>query len=135
METPESLDWVTARSKCSLAAVFETLMEVLDSDVKSRNALGAQGVRFLLTRPVGQKLIVVRERDFGGIPETDTVVFELTKAHVAATARNARGDGKPLFQAKPALNREGDCLLEVNGEELRLWQVSRLALEGLFFGF
>jgi hypothetical protein len=37
------------------------------------------------------------------------------------------------FRATPGLNNPGDCTLTVNGSELELWQVRRLALQDLFF--
>jgi hypothetical protein len=36
--------------------------------------------------------------------------------------------------ASPGLNTGGVCTLIVNGTELELWQVRRLALDRLFFG-
>lgn len=38
-----------------------------------------------------------------------------------------------MFDARPSLNKEGDCLLEIEGQPFALWQVCRRALEGLFF--
>ena len=128
-------DWVRERSKCCLSTVFNNLAEVLDSDVKTVNALGRKGVRFETTRPQPSKLIVVRERDFTGIIETDSVVFELTASRITAVQRNGAGNPKSLFSASPNLTAEGNCVLEIDGTSLRLWQVSRLALEDLFFGF
>src|SRR5208282_17987 len=32
------------------------------------------------------------------------------------------------------LNNQGECMLQVDGEELEQWQVRRMALEDLFFG-
>jgi len=38
-----------------------------------------------------------------------------------------------LFEAKASLGFEGRCRYEVEGQPLELWQVSRKALEDLFF--
>jgi hypothetical protein len=35
-----SFDWVTARAKCSLERTFQTLAEIVDSDIKAANNLG-----------------------------------------------------------------------------------------------
>jgi hypothetical protein len=41
---------------------------------------------------------------------------------------------KELFSAKPYLNHEGECLLQIGETDpLHIWQVSRKALEPLFF--
>lgn len=135
MDIPESLDWVTRRSECSLAAVFQALAEVLDSNVKTRNNLPHPPAVFRVNRPAAEKIVVVRERNFGGVVEAETVVFDLLKSGIAVTRKDARGSGSELFRASPSLNMSGECTLDVNGEELRLWQVSRVALEDLFFGF
>jgi hypothetical protein len=127
-------DWVKARSKCSLESVFQTLREVLDSDVKSVNGLNRVGVTFALNNSATNKLIISRERDYGGLSGGETVVFELLPNEIRV--RDGRTE-KHFFSAKPVLNQEGECLLEVTGElePQRLWQVSRKALDDLFFGF
>lgn len=134
MDVPENLDWVTALSKCSLLAVFQNLAEVLDHDVAKANTMGRSGCRFELTRPAPDRISVLRRRDLGGMEEIDAVVFLLAMESIQVVRRDMGGKGPDLFSAKPTFRPAGECFLEVNGEDLRLWQVSRKALQDLFFG-
>ena len=129
------MDWVKARAACSLKGVFQLLSEVVDSDVKAANALDRKDIKFTLNRGITGKLIVVRERDLGGFGESAGIVFELLPSKI--TIAGAGLGDKPLHTMTPYLNEEGECLLEVEGrpQPLRLWQVSRIALDDLFFGF
>jgi hypothetical protein len=103
--------------------------------VKAVNGLGRKGVLFHISSEASGKVIVTRDRDLGGVNDIKSVVLELAGHTITATAKTGTGDGKQLFQADPNLNDEGECLLLVNGLSLRLWQVSRHALEDLFFKF
>lgn len=126
---PTSFDWVAARAKCSLGAVFAALAEVIDSDVKNANALPLRsGVSFMIERPVNRKVIVSRQ---DGPDFVAGVVFELTQQGIAVRVADARQ--VVLFTAKPSMLADGRCLLEVDGQSLELWQVSQKALESLFF--
>jgi hypothetical protein len=115
-------NWVKARSACSLKSVFLLLAEIVDSDVKAANEL-PEGRRFSLERQ-DRKLIVIRESR----ESPAAIVFELS-----ATEIRVREAEKTLFVARPSLERDGKCRLEVDGDPLELWQVSRKALEELFF--
>jgi hypothetical protein len=108
VETPKTFDWVTARSKCSLEAVFQVLDEVVDSDVKKANGLGRRGVSFQLNRLTANKFLVMRNRDFGGIPELDTVVFELNAREITVSRRDARGAAEMFLRATPAFRLHGE---------------------------
>ena len=132
-EIPQIFNWVKARSECSLERVFLLFSEVLESDVKTMQGLARSGVLYEQTRGE-RKVVVCRTRDCGGgIKEAEGVVFELVDGAITATAKDARGNGTQLFKAKPSLEPNGACKLEVDGEGLELWQVSRKALEPLFF--
>jgi hypothetical protein len=43
-------------------------------------------------------------------------------------------DNSPMFKATVGLNDEGECVLDVDGEQRYPWQVRKMALEDLFFG-
>jgi hypothetical protein len=58
-----------------------------------------------------------------------SVVFTL--AEHAILVREDKGD--PMFDVTATFGDEGECRLEVNGEVRNLWQVRRMALEGLLF--
>jgi hypothetical protein len=115
------------RFSCSLQAIFEALAEVIKTDAEAASKLLGPDRRFKVTRQT-RKIIVVRaEHDDEG---ADSIVLELSSTGI--TAKKGRS-GDVLFDAKPVLNEEGECVLEVNDRSLRLWQVSRKALENLFF--
>lgn len=117
----ENFNWVRARSQCSLPRVFAMLGEIVDSDVKALNAAQPSNLPAEVKRYTGK--IVVAHRD-------STIVFELTGGIIQVR----QGPEHALFSAKLRLDEDGECLLEVNGRGLKLWQVSRKALEDLFFG-
>jgi hypothetical protein len=131
-----NFNWVKARSECSLVPVFAALREVVDSDVKEVNELNRPRLRFTLNPEAGSasKFVVIRQQDMSGFFQAFTVVFELKDDAIVVTARDQTGNGKPLFSAKPSLKPDGQCMLDIDGEPCFLWQVSRKALEALFFG-
>lgn len=132
----ENSQWVKARSECSLKSFFQMFSEVIDYDVKPANDLKRTGVAFRLNRDIPGKLIVTRDRDLMGFEQSRSVVIELLRGLIRATeAQAADPVGKPMFSAIPILNDDGECLVEVDKKQLKMWQLSRLALEDLFFRF
>ena len=127
---PKSFDWVRARAECSLERLFRLLAETVDSDVRAVSAIKRPDQSVFEVIPALHKVIVSRTKDTGGIPSVETVVFELVSNGIHVR----RGKDTSVFTATPVLDARGDCRLEVSGESLELWQVSRKALEGLFFG-
>jgi hypothetical protein len=113
-------DWVTARSECSLKGVFRVLAEVIKTD--AQKASNAVGRTFGVTEQ-DTKIIVSCKED--GL----NVVFEL----VGGEIRVRKGTDRIMFSARPTLDDEGNCLLQIEDTRLRLWQVSRRGLEDLFF--
>lgn len=131
---PTHLDWVKARLDCSLPSIFLTLAEVVKSDVASATAR-IPGATFTVEHATEHKLIVNKAWTAAGYPQGDAVTFELQPTRGIRVTR-AHAD-RPLFFAKPALQPDGVCKLEIEGDvpatPLALWQVSRRALERLFF--
>jgi hypothetical protein len=125
-------DWVTARAECSVEHVFMLLAEVIDSDVKTIQARGDRRGNFKVSRPTPTKIIVVRTAEFSDSVVAESVVFERTIAAIDVRRGNASGS-QQWFSAMPSVNDEGDCRLHVDGIQLEPWQVSRRALEQLFF--
>ena len=60
------------------------------------------------------------------------MVFEL--APDGTKQINIRNGPTDIFIAVPEVLPDGECWLRVGDEALRFWQVSKKALEGLFFG-
>ena len=121
----EGFNWVKARSECSLKRAFQTLWEVVDSDVKTANALGFQAVGFHADFQ-HKKIIVTREENDD---EVRRVVFELSSAAIIVR----EGQSKEMFSAKPRLSEAGECMFQVGESLYKLWQISQRALEDLFF--
>jgi hypothetical protein len=128
---PKTLDWVKARAECSLEHLFMLLREVVDSDVKAMQARKADHRRdFSLGDPNQSKFVVSKaaegEQPFRG------VIFERASQGIRVMSATRTGF-EEMFVAKPSLDVAGSCRLEVGGQPLELWQVSRKALEDLFF--
>jgi hypothetical protein len=130
----ESFDWVKTRAACSFEIVFRELTEVIDSDVKRANSLNRPGLVFKVSAPADDKFIVSRTKDMSGILDSAVIVFELTRNEIKVRQAVPNPQAE-LFTAKPVLTANGKCLLEISGqtEPFELWQVSRKALDDLFF--
>jgi hypothetical protein len=126
---PQELDWVKARSECSVAQVFSELHIGAESDVKAINltprAADYLGSYFAVhTNSNGNVFVVFQTGN-----TNKTVKFMLGPDRIAVTDQNSQ------FIITLTLNNEGKCKLKVNGgEELEQWQVRRMMLESLFFG-
>lgn len=132
---PKVFDWVTARSKCSLHAVYRALFETVESDIKTMAArTEGMGIRYLCEHITHEKFSASRIiAKHGSMAEDMTVVFERLQDRVHV--KGAKGE--TLFVAKPYVipdGPEGRCVLEVEGRgPLELWQVSQMAVESLLF--
>jgi hypothetical protein len=133
----EGFDWVKARWQCSLPQIFQVLTEMVQSDVNAVNLLHRNNVMFTFSTPGTEKVVVTRARDLTGSNEVVSVVFELSANQITAREATKMGPKPPFLTATPTLNENGECVFDVgeHGPPLKLWQVSRKALENLFFGF
>ncbi len=128
-EVPQVFDWVTARSKCSVQVMFTLLMETIDCDVKATQALSGMRIEF---NPVAKGKTVVARLTPENVAVA-TIIFESTKKGVLVS-RGGPARKEELFTAIPSMQADGRCRYEVNEAPLELWQVSRRALEPVFFG-
>src|ERR1017187_7116640 len=122
--TAENFDWVTARSECSLTKVFGRLSLGIQSDVEIRKELPSDDWKFDFFPQQPRAFMVTRQNSRGDHRQVDFLIKDGTIAIL--------GTGVS-FAARPGLNTSGRCTLMVNGQELELWQVRRMALDGLFF--
>ncbi len=125
---PDDFDWVTARWKCSLEMAFQILSEIVDTNVKKINERPHPSATFE-RRLLNQKLIVIRKRE----DEISTVVFELSYPAIQVKRVSPAGAETFLFSTTPSLTEDGDCILEVEGQPLKFWQITKRALYDLFF--
>lgn len=117
-------DWVAERFKCSLAVMFEKLKIRLKADVAKREELKAHDAEYGFSFEEANKYAVIRLQGITAV----TVRFELGKSSITCTT-----DGAETFRAIAKLGDDGKCRLRVDGADLDLWQVSKLALEDIFF--
>jgi hypothetical protein len=132
----EDFDWVTNRFNCSLARMFKQLELGCRKDVDTLKdfdrpdpSLGGRPPKELFVEGNGAEFSVTR-RDFAST-QLRSMTFRLDTGAITVS-----GDfpGAPRFSAGITLTDEGKCLLAVDGNELRLWQVRRKALQDLLFG-
>lgn len=121
-----TFDWVTKRNSCSLVKVFEILKLEVQQDVETRNSLRPPGASYKFN-------IVVK-------PQTFTVYLESNNPHWAIKfglvekAIEVRDENdKLILMATPTLSDDGECKLQVGGQERDFWQVRKMALEKFFF--
>jgi hypothetical protein len=134
----DSFDWVSARRNsfpdCSLPMLFQILVEIAEMNVKQANAKAANPDVIFRHKPLGDRLVVGRDRALNGGVETQTVVFELLEKEIRVSKRPGTGQPKKfLFSVKPSIAEDEECAVEVDGETMRLWQVTKKALGPLFF--
>ena len=134
---PKTCNWVEARAKCSIDQIFIALREVVDSDVKTMQSIASTTRAAVddvsMSLATDTKFIVTGRRDPGGVFDGNSVVFERAIGRIVV--KDGRSQGT-MFDVQPALCIDGECRLELvggNGDALELWQVSRKALENLFF--
>ena len=122
----DKVDWVTKRSLCSLPNVFKELRLQVEEDVKTRNALRPNNspYEFSVEANGDNFAVLLKAKDVHR-----SVIFSL--AEHALLVRDDKD--KIMFEVTLSFNDQGDCRLRVNGEERELWQVRRMALEGLLF--
>ncbi|HEY2461596.1 MAG TPA: hypothetical protein VGI16_12350 [Candidatus Acidoferrum sp.] len=123
-EIPEELNWIKARSACSLAYMYEKLRLQILEDIDLQNKLPGHA-RFDMK--TGNADFSVMTYSVEGIK---SMQFSLVMPH---TIRVNNGDGALKFEATLTLNDAGECKLRIDGKELELWQIRRRALEDLFF--
>ena len=119
-------DWVTARSLCSLPNVFKELRLQVEEDVKTRNALRPNNspYEFLVAANGDEFTVLLEAKDVHR-----SVIFSLGDR--AILVRDYKG--KEMFEVTLTFDDQGDCRLTVEEKDRDLWQVRRMALEGLLF--
>ena len=123
----QDFDWVMARSECSAAKVFEALKDELRADIALRDGqLELARLPWKFSIDIGSAILITKE----GNRISGSVVFELDGQKIVARNSNR----EVIAEATLTLNREGDCRLKVNGEELNSWQFRKLILEEFLFG-
>jgi hypothetical protein len=121
----EKFDWVTARSECSLANVYEKLKLDIQADMETRNALRPELAHYAFKFSSGSRSFTVLI--------ISNKVHESVTFHLAEKCIEVQTQDAPMFEATVGLNADGECVLRIKGQDYRPWQVAKLALEHLFF--
>lgn len=119
-------DWVGARAKCNVQALFDQLHVVVKTNAE-RAQKHIPGGRIEYYEREDQTFAVSREAPHAGL----RFFYPLDDSIVVGTGRGQ----KDIATARPVLTDENVCLLKVQGhdEPMGVNQFSRLVLEDLFF--
>ena len=119
-------DWVSQRYSCSLPTVLKELRTEVEQDIKTRNGLRPNNApyEFSLADHDGGFRVFLKAKEL-----QMSVTFVL--AEHAIVVRDDKGI--EMFAVTLTFNDQGECQLNVNGEERDYWQVRRMALEDLMF--
>lgn len=126
------LNWVEARQQCSLRTMFERLKARVESDVDGRMAQDDQfrsRFKFEMNVSNGRFVVIRSEPQNPDMAEYRTVAFKLSNDDIVVLDKN----DQELMRAAISLNDEGRCMFVIGTSELESWQMSRRALESLFF--
>ena len=125
-EVPQMFDWVKAREKCTTHELYERLFHRVDVDCKSYEKINPERINF----GKEQDRFWVSRKEKGIV-----IVFYRKEECITVTSKDAQENETTLFEVKPHLFDDVGCKFEIkNDKPLEAWQVSRRALEDLFFG-
>jgi len=123
---PQDYDWVTARSTCSAAIVFEKLRAQAKKNVETRNAMLPKINRYVFAFSDNGSTsfsVVVTGHDIHG-----STRFHLHNEEITISSGDAA-----LYELSPTICDDGECRLKSNGQEYDLWQILKMALENVLF--
>jgi hypothetical protein len=126
LEFPAEFDWVRECSRCSLKGALATLRETVSSDLNAFNRLNPDKKFQLEAKEDGDKFIIRRPEHMR------MVVFEIDPS--GQRQIDIRNGPNVAFSAIPEICPDGECWLKVGEQYFRFWQISKRALEALFFG-
>jgi hypothetical protein len=130
-EKPDDFDWVTERKACSVAGVFERLLQAARKNVEMR----AENVDGRIRNPAeftptGDGFAVCRQTVTGRM---GVRCFVSDRDGIVAEAFGGQ-DVRTVAKAGVTLNDQGECRLLVDGEgELQPWQFLKRILEPVMF--
>ena len=127
----DDFNWVKAHHECSLCFEFELLRRNVESSTKERIALLQTDTAASISYHSDNDILQVSRGPTGDAAgKSYCVLFRLEDDHISVSGATHQ---KP-FCLTLTLNGEGECRFKINGKgEYRRWQVTRRALESLFF--
>lgn len=127
---PTAINWVEHRTDCTVRKMCKQLEEQLAADVDTWNRLRANPneIPAVTIEPSPRGMVVEAGTWSGAGPRKRVEVAKIPGALVVTA-----DDIEDRITLTPKLNERAECRLFHDGEELQLWQASRLILEPLFF--
>lgn len=128
-------DWVTVRHKCTAREAFPRLQKMAKLNVETRcqqitaDVYSAAPPRFEVSDQNPPTFTI--QRGIGMNPANDP---EVRFGLIDALTIRVDGTGlKEPFDVRVCMDSRGDCILTVDGEELKDWQILHRALDSLLF--
>lgn len=125
-------DWVSARQECTAKRLFEELAHVVQQNTDTRTSVSTPYRKFEF-RADGPDFFCVYRQSSNPV-SVDGVAFRLETGEISVYGIEATGARTPYFRVRPKLVHERDCMYEISGDYFLAWEISKKALEGLFFG-
>ena len=122
------LNWIKARSDCSVDAVFAALKSAVQDDFKQHKALNPERAANLEYEQRDRKCHI-RDASTGRI-----IMFGLEGERIKAVRILPSGQEGYIVSGTPAINMEGQFFECEGGRTLHPWQFRMIALEDIFFG-
>jgi hypothetical protein len=126
---PDEIDWVKLRLDSTPAAAFARLQAMVQQDVNTLNSDTGIRVSYELKGAGAETFIVSKQ---SGADWLGSVLFDLTREGIDVRKSEGRHP-ELLFEVVPFLTPEGTVRFRVGSEVLTAWQLTRKALEPLFF--
>ncbi len=127
--TGNDFDWVSARTKCTVHAMFARLYQGVCEDLKifSANNPG-------LAQRIESRECVKNERFYVERIKVHRVVFEIENETIKIEFWPIKGDSHLIMLLTVGLDDNGECILtDKDGNSWQFWQVRMKALEKTLF--
>ncbi len=125
------MDWIKARTECSLEHVWLLLRQRMLSDLEQWKTTQQflNNRKFYKTSTDDVLVSVTRETNF----ITPHASLYVTKTTTSIRWDSSTGDSPVTRNLTCVLNLKGECRIVYEGEEMEIWQVSKLILEPVLF--
>ena len=127
---PKQFDWVSARKNCNTREMFKRLFKVVRADCNIAQQTTKRNLKF---SECSEEEFSVVDHHASGMGINNGVAFILDRSKVQIC--DPSPPNKVRFTLRAYLLDGGDCtfIIDDKTNPLHPWQVSRLALEDVFF--
>jgi hypothetical protein len=123
------MDWIKSFFECSIAQIWLALTERLESDIREYNEMSCGHSGLQVTKD--QRIVISRTRDKPPYDSPWASVERQGNYLLLRAGKSAHSTEIDEIRFLPVVNAYGECRLKRGGNELELWQASRLILEPL----